>query len=395
MNREGKKREYRLEKSPADRTIMVLSGKGGVGKSTVAANLALSLSLQGHKVGLLDSDFHGPSIPKLLGLEGTTLSVEGDRVLPATLGELKVVSIDFMLPQRTDAVIWRGPMKMNVIRQLLEDVAWGELDYLIVDSPPGTGDEPLSVAQLIPEPTGALLVTTPQDLSTSDVRRSITFCRKLSLPVLGVVENMSGFVCPNCGHRTDLFGTGGGERMASEMGVPFLGRVPVDPAIVHSGDHGRPFAYFDENTPYTEAFQDVLERLVRSMEEGSLEEPAPPSSEPRKGVRIALPLAGGKLSRHFGRAEEFVMYDTDPEKREILESERSAPPPHEEGSFPRLLSEKGVDVLLTGGLGRKARAMLEEAGVVVISGLPEDPPEELARRYMEGNLQAGDNACDH
>jgi Mrp family chromosome partitioning ATPase/predicted Fe-Mo cluster-binding NifX family protein len=390
MDAEPKRREYRLERSPADRTILVLSGKGGVGKSTVAANLALSLSLQGHKTGLLDSDFHGPSIPKLLGMEGTTLGVEGDKVLPASLGELKVVSIDFMLPQRTDAVIWRGPMKMNVIKQLLGDVLWGDLDYLVVDSPPGTGDEPLSVAQLIPQPTGALLVTTPQDLSTSDVRRSITFCRKLSLPVLGVVENMSGFVCPNCGHRTDLFGTGGGERMASEMGVPFLGRIPVDPAIVSSGDQGKPFAYFQSETPYAEAFKVILDNLLRSIESGDAQ-PASGSG----GAKIALPLSGGRVSAHFGRAEEFVVYDTDRDKAEILGSENLVPPAHEEGLLPQWLAEKGVDVLLTGGLGRKARSALQESGIVVVSGIPSGSAEELTRQYLKGKLQAGENSCDH
>lgn len=390
MDAERKKREYRLERSPADRTILVLSGKGGVGKSTVAANLALSLSLQGHRTGLLDSDFHGPSIPKLLGMEGTTLGVEGDKVLPASLGELKVVSIDFMLPQRTDAVIWRGPMKMNVIKQLLGDVLWGDLDYLVVDSPPGTGDEPLSVAQLIPQPTGALLVTTPQDLSTSDVRRSITFCRKLSLPVLGVVENMSGFVCPNCGHRTDLFGTGGGERMASEMDVPFLGRIPVDPAIVSSGDQGKPFAYFQSETPYAKAFKVILDNLLRSIESGD----AQPTSG-NGGARIALPLSGGRVSAHFGRAEEFVVYDTDRDKAEILGSENLVPPAHEEGLLPQWLVENGVDVLLTGGLGRKARSALQESGIVVVSGVPNGSAEELTRQYLEGRLQAGENSCDH
>jgi Mrp family chromosome partitioning ATPase/predicted Fe-Mo cluster-binding NifX family protein len=390
MDAEPKRREYRLERSPADRTILVLSGKGGVGKSTVAANLALSLSLQGHKTGLLDSDFHGPSIPKLLGMEGTTLGVEGDKVLPASLGELKVVSIDFMLPQRTDAVIWRGPMKMNVIKQLLGDVLWGDLDYLVVDSPPGTGDEPLSVAQLIPQPTGALLVTTPQDLSTSDVRRSITFCRKLSLPVLGVVENMSGFVCPNCGHRTDLFGTGGGERMASEMGVPFLGRIPVDPAIVSSGDQGKPFAYFQSETPYAEAFKVILDNLLRSIESGDAQ-PASGSG----GAKIALPLSGGRVSAHFGRAEEFVVYDTDRDKAEILGSENLVPPAHEEGLLPQWLAEKGVDVLLTGGLGRKARSALQESGIVVVSGIPSGSAEELTRQYLKGKLQGGENSCDH
>ncbi len=258
--------QYSLEKSPADKSILVLSGKGGVGKSTVAANLAISLSLQGYATGLLDTDFHGPSIPKLLGMEGTKLtSPDGKKLNPAELGSLKVISVDFMLSSRTDPVIWRGPMKMNVIKQLFEDVNWGELDYMIVDCPPGTGDEPLSVVQLIPEPTGAVIVTTPQEMSLSDVRRSIQFCHALKLPVLGVIENMSGFVCPHCNERTELFGSGGGEEMASEMGVPFLGRIPIEPEIVSSGDSGKPFAYHYGHSQFAKDFESIVTDIIEKV----------------------------------------------------------------------------------------------------------------------------------
>ena len=254
---------FSLDRSPARHSILVLSGKGGVGKSTVAANLAISLSLQGHSTGLLDTDFHGPSIPKLLGMEGTRLlSSDGKTLEPAELGSLKVISVDFMLGNRTDPVIWRGPMKMNVIRQLFQDVNWGDLDYMVIDCPPGTGDEPLSVVQLIPEPTGAVIVTTPQEMSLSDVRRSIQFCRALKLPVLGVIENMSGFVCPHCGERTDLFGSGGGEEMAEQMDVPFLGRIPVEPQIVTSGDMGKPFVYHYGKSPFAVAFETIVQGIL-------------------------------------------------------------------------------------------------------------------------------------
>lgn len=257
---------FSLEKSPARNSILVLSGKGGVGKSTVAANLAISLSLQGFATGLLDTDFHGPSIPKLLGMEGTRLtSADGKMLDPAELGALKVISVDFLLGSRTDPVIWRGPMKMNVIKQLFQDVNWGELDYMVVDCPPGTGDEPLSVVQLIPEPTGALIVTTPQEMSLSDVRRSIQFCRALNLPVLGVIENMSGFVCPHCGEKTELFNSGGGEEMAREMDVPFLGRIPIEPDIVASGDSGRPFVYHYGKTGFARTFEEMVSGLIHRM----------------------------------------------------------------------------------------------------------------------------------
>jgi ATP-binding protein involved in chromosome partitioning len=255
-----------LAAPPAKHTILVLSGKGGVGKSTVAANLAVSLSLQGLATGLLDTDFHGPSIPRLLGLEGTTLVSDGLKVHPAEMGALKVISVDFMLDSRTAPVIWRGPMKMSVIRQLFEDVEWGDLDYMVVDCPPGTGDEPLSVAQLVPHPDGAVVVTTPQELSLTDVRRSIMFCRALNLPVLGVIENMSGFVCPHCGERTDLFGTGGGAKMASEMGVPFLGLLPIERDIVTSGDNGKPFVYFRGDSAYSKAFEEMVTRIREGLE---------------------------------------------------------------------------------------------------------------------------------
>ncbi len=247
--------------------ILVLSGKGGVGKSTVAANLAISLSLAGKNVGLLDVDIHGPSIPKLLKLESETLYSDGEMILPVTLGDnLKVMSVGFMLAQQSDAVIWRGPMKYSLIKQFISQVDWGSLDYLIIDSPPGTGDEPLTVAQLIEDADGAVLVTTPQDLSTADVKRSIGFCRKLNLPVLGVIENMSGFVCPHCGERTDIFKSGGGEKMAEEMGVPFLGRIPLDPKIVEAGDSGQPYVYHYAQSEAAKAFEEAIEPLLALAE---------------------------------------------------------------------------------------------------------------------------------
>jgi ATP-binding protein involved in chromosome partitioning len=236
--------------------IIVLSGKGGVGKSTVAVNLAVSLLSAGQRVGLLDVDIHGPSIPKMLHLENTRVEATPDAILPVEKEGLKVMSIGFLIQDPDDAVIWRGPMKMGVIEQFLKDVEWGALDYLIIDSPPGTGDEPLSVCQLVKNPDGAVIVTTPQDVATSDVRRSITFCRKLGLPVLGVVENMSGFVCPKCGEVTNIFKTGGGERMAQDMGVAFLGRIPIDPAVDEAGDAGTPFV--QENTPTARAFEQIV-----------------------------------------------------------------------------------------------------------------------------------------
>ncbi len=242
--------------------IIVLSGKGGVGKSTVAANLALALSWAGKKVGLLDVDIHGPSIPKMIGVEGSPVLSELDSLLPVELGDLKVMSIGLLLEGQDDAVIWRGPMKMGVIKQFLKDVAWGELDYLIVDSPPGTGDEPLSVCQLMENADGAIIVTTPQEIALADVRRSINFCRQLHLPVLGVVENMSGFVCPHCGKTTDIFKTAGGQRMAEQMDVPFLGAIPLDPKMVLAGDNGQPYIHRDGESVAAKAFRRIVEPIL-------------------------------------------------------------------------------------------------------------------------------------
>ena len=242
--------------------ILVMSGKGGVGKSTVAVNLAISLHQAGQRVGLLDVDIHGPSIPQMLHLGHARAMGDGESLLPLEYGGLKVMSIGFLLANSDDAVIWRGPMKMTVIRQFLQDVDWGDLDHLVIDLPPGTGDEPLSVCQLATPVDGAVIVTTPQQVSTSDVRRSIRFCQKLDIPVLGVVENMSGFVCPKCGEITHIFKTGGGEQMAADMQVPFLGRVPIDADIGLACDSGTPFVYTDAHTPATQAFEQIAVAIL-------------------------------------------------------------------------------------------------------------------------------------
>jgi Mrp family chromosome partitioning ATPase len=221
--------------------IVVLSGKGGVGKSTVAVNLAVALMMSGRRVGLLDVDIHGPSIPTMLGLERHILGGSDGEIAPADVDGLKVISIGLFLPSPDDAVIWRGPLKMGAIKQFLKDVAWGDLDYLVIDSPPGTGDEPLSVCQLIGRLDGAVIVTTPQRVAAVDVRKSITFCRQLQVPVLGVIENMNGFACPKCGEVTSVFRSGGGTSIANDMGVTFLGSIPLDPQIGEACDSGQAF----------------------------------------------------------------------------------------------------------------------------------------------------------
>lgn len=245
-------------------TIVVLSGKGGVGKSTVAVNIAMNLSLKGFKVGLLDVDVHGPSIPTLLGLEGKRLESDGQFLLPIEYSEnLKVISTGFMIEDPTSPIVWRGPMKMGFIKQMISEVLWDELDYLIVDCPPGTGDEPLSVIQTLGDVTGAIIVTTPQKLAVVDVKKSVNFCKKLNTPILGVIENMSGFICPKCGDRFEIFKSGGGESMAKEMDVPFLGKIPLEANIVDAGDLGKPFVEYYANTQTAKEIDVIIEKIVK------------------------------------------------------------------------------------------------------------------------------------
>lgn len=253
-------------------TIMVMSGKGGVGKSTVAANLAAGLARQGYAVGILDGDIHGPNMPKILGVEGRPLKGDEDgNMLPVEVYKnLSVVSVANLLDNQDQPVIWRGPMKHSIMRHFLSDVKWGDLDFLIVDLPPGTGDEPLSIAQLIREaekerPPYAVIVTTPQDIALLDSRKSVEFARSLQLTILGVVENMSSFSCPHCGHAIDLFKVGGGEKAAHDLNVPFLGAVPIDPAVVKETDLGRPFMLYNMSCAAGMAFQRVVEKVEKAL----------------------------------------------------------------------------------------------------------------------------------
>ncbi|SEA77043.1 Chromosome partitioning ATPase, Mrp family, contains Fe-S cluster [Desulfuromusa kysingii] len=220
--------------------IVVMSGKGGVGKSTTAVNLALALVKQGKKVGLLDIDIHGPSIPKMLGLEGQHPNADEAGIYPLEAFGLKLMSIGFLLASTSEATIMRGPMKHGAIQQLLADVVWGDLDYLLLDCPPGTGDEPLSAVQLLGAGSAAVVVTTPQDVALTDVEKSISFCRELKLPVVGLVENMSGFICPHCGERSDIFKSGGAKVLAEKTSISLLAQVPFEPLVVIGGDAGKP-----------------------------------------------------------------------------------------------------------------------------------------------------------
>jgi len=242
--------------------IVVLSGKGGVGKSTVSANLAIALARAGNTVGLLDVDVHGPSIPRLLGLTGKLPDMDLGVMLPVPWSDsLKVMSLGFLLDDKYAATIWRGPAKAGVIRQFLQDVEWGALDYLVVDCPPGTGDEPLSVLQLLGPEATAVLVTTPQAVAIDDVRRSVGFCGTLGNNMLGLIENMSGFTCPTCSTVSEVFGSGGGEKLAQEVGIPFLGRIPLAQEVMVSGETGGSLAGLPQDHPVALAFAGIVERI--------------------------------------------------------------------------------------------------------------------------------------
>ncbi|TKB73638.1 MAG: Mrp/NBP35 family ATP-binding protein [Nitrospira sp.] len=242
--------------------IAVSSGKGGVGKSTVSVNLAVAMALTGAKVGLLDADIYGPNIPMMMGVTKPPEQIDG-KIAPAESHGVKLISMGFFVPEDT-AVVWRGPMVHTAIQQLFRDVLWGELDYLLIDLPPGTGDAQLTLTQLVPL-TGAVTVTTPQEVALHDVRKGMMMFQKVNVPLLGIVENMSYFLCGHCGERTEIFSHGGGERAAAKLGIPFLGRVPIDPAIRDGGDSGTPIVVADPASPQSAAFRDIAQKIIAGI----------------------------------------------------------------------------------------------------------------------------------
>jgi ATP-binding protein involved in chromosome partitioning len=256
--------KLRSKMSKVRHKIAVISGKGGVGKSTVAVNLAVALAMHGHadRIGILDADIHGPSVPRMLGLTGQRLQVGPLGAFPpsGTLG-IKVVSMDFLLPDENAPVIWRGPLKMTAIRQFLSEIVWGDLDILLIDLPPGTGDEPLSIAQLLPEMDGVVIVTIPSKVSQVVVKKSVTFARQLGMPIIGVIENMSGFMCPHCGKKSDIFESGGGQKIAEELNIAFLGSIPLDQEICEDADRGKPFIVEHPNSAASKSFMEIVKKI--------------------------------------------------------------------------------------------------------------------------------------
>jgi len=399
--------QHGADMDPQDRAIqeslgrikhkfLVMSGKGGVGKTSVAANVAVALSKKDVKVGLMDVDLHGPDVPRMLGLKGLLDISEENQMVPKSYSEnLKVVSIESLAQDTDEAVIWRGPIKAHVIRQFISDVAWGDLDYLIIDAPPGTGDEPLSVAQTI-RGAQAIIVTTPQEVSLADIRKSINFCRTVKMPVFGLIENMSGFVCPHCNKPMDIFGSGGGLKTALAMNVPFLGRLPFDPRMVECADAGESYLDKYPDSEMSKAYNQIVDTIVQESKAKTLQVASPAKEEKAKKdgmIKVAIPIADGKLTAHFGHAAEFVVLHV--EDREIKKKESIEPPPHEPGVLPRWLRELGVDVIIAGGMGQRALGLFEENGIKVITGAPSLTPEELLHQYLSDSLVTGGNVCDH
>ncbi len=385
--------------------LLVMSGKGGVGKTSVAVYLALGLAKRGYQVGLLDVDLHGPDVPRMLGIDGMFQADEDNRMVPHRYSDhLQVVSIEFLLHDRDEAVIWRGPLKHSFIRQAISQVNWGDLDILVIDAPPGTGDEPLSVAQTIPG-AQAVVVTTPQEVSLADVRKAINFCRKVDMPIMGLVENMSGLICPRCGEEIPLFSKGGGQKTSAAMHVPLLASLPFDLSVVRGGDTGTPRLESPDDGPFLTALGHLLDEVegrLSARGKNVLKSPAgidlsevklDMAKPDQTTFKVAVPLANGVLCNHFGHCEQFAIVPV--ANGQIGDAELHTPPPHEPGLLPRWLGELGVNLIIAGGMGQRALGLFTEQGIRVITGAPNKEPVVLLQNYLAGSLSTGPNVCDH
>jgi len=359
--------------------LMVMSGKGGVGKSSVAVTLALSLARRGFAVGLMDVDLHGPDVYRMLGLGEPLDLVQAQYNLPADLyHNLKVISIEAMMKDRDAAVIWRGPIKHKIIRQFLTEIVWGPLDFLVIDAPPGTGDEPLTVAHTIPE-AQAIIVTTPQEISLADVRKSINFCRKVGMPILGVVENMSHLICPDCGKSIPLFTSGGGSRGVQSLEQALLGSLPFDPQIVEAADAGRLTGVDASQSPFLQALDRTVDAIL-----AALGKPEPQKTLPRReaGVlKFAVPLHNGQLAEKLGQDQRFSLITV--RENQIVAQEEAAPPDFKPGILPAWLDRQGITHLITAGMSDNARKFFQRKGIEVIDGDPALPPVTLVRQYLD------------
>jgi len=374
------------------RVIAVMSGKGGVGKSTIAASLALGLARLGHRTGLLDVDFHGPSVPTLLGIREARAASDGEQLQPIHLGcNLSVMSLGLLLGEDDQAVIWRGPMKIGVINQLLGDVAWGDLDFLVLDCPPGTGDEPLTIGQVVPA-AEVVMVGTPQEVAMADVRKAVSFCRQVGLAVLGLVETMGSMRCPTCGAQVPLFRRAKAARPAE---VRLLAEIPFDAALQSACDQGRLETFLDEGSPTAQSLTalatDVAGKAPAMVPQTTVQEH--PIQGGNGNMRYAIPTEDGKLTMHFGHADVFTLIDV--ENGQVCRTQTMQPPPHEPGVLPRWLKQQGASVIIAGGMGQRAQSLFAENGIQVVVGAEAAPAEDLVRQHLAGTLKAGENVCDH
>ncbi len=392
--------------------LLVMSGKGGVGKTTVAVNLGFALARQGLRVGILDSDLHGPDVAFMAGVEGQPSGADEGRLQPINAGvdglRVRVLSISAFLPSRDAPVIWRGPRKAGAIAQLLGEADWDDTDVMIIDCPPGTGDEPLSVAQLVPG-AEAIIVTSPQDVALLDSRKCVNFARELGLQMLGIVENLAGFVCPGCGRRIELFKLGGGERAAAEMGVPFLGRVPITEAMVQAGDRGRPLVVASPDDPAAVALTTLAADLTRRWNEPDGAKPVPdgakqvPAGTKEVPVKSTRKLAvaceddrglDGQVSGHFGRCPAYTVVEV--QDGAIVGARVETNPHfgnHQPGTMPVFVRGLGANVVIAGGMGPRAIDMFTEFGIEVATGAVGNV-RRVVEAYLRGELQ-GIVPCAH
>ncbi len=379
--------------------IIVLSGKGGVGKSSVSVNLATALYLKGKKVGILDIDIHGPSIGKMTGItpqQRLQLNEKGEPVPVKIRENFYVLTIALLLDNEDTPVVWRGPLKMGAIKQFLGDIQWPELDYLIIDCPPGTGDEPLSAIQLIGKVDGSVIVSTPQEVSFLDARKTINFSRMLQVPIIGIVENMSGFKCPNCGEITYIFKSGGAEKASKELKVDILAKIPFELEMVDCADNGILYVEKYKDNEGAKKYLEIAEKIIKDFDS---DEPSTNGEEKTmdtnnsSSLKIAIPMANGKLAPHFGHCEQFGIFYV--ENGKIIKKELVTPPPHEPGVIPRFLNQLGVNKIIAGGMGQRAIQFFNDYGIEVLIGAPVKDGEELVNDFLNGTLELGENVCSH
>ncbi|WP_449243907.1 P-loop NTPase [Desulfobacca acetoxidans] len=362
--------------------LFILSGKGGVGKSSVAVTLALALARRGFDVGLLDVDLHGPDVYRMLGLGKPLSLIHGEHSLPEDLKHLKIISVEAMMQNRDAAIIWRGAVKHKIIRQFLSQIEWEALDFLIIDAPPGTGDEHLAIAESIPE-ARAVIVSTPQEISLADVRKSINFCQKIGLQIIGVVENMSHVVCADCGTSIPLFRSGVGDQAIRSLNLNLLGSLPFDPQIVAAADDGRLKDLDPADSPFFQELDTVLNNIFTAVGQT---EPQKSLAAGEPGVtRFAVPVQDGRLAEQFSQNQHFALITV--RRNQIVEQREAIPPDFKPGILPAWLKREGVTHIIAAGLKTSVQDFFNRQGLTVILASSGLSPETLVKQHLD-NLSA-------